>query len=81
MESVKGNLRKNKPVVDRLQLTTQWSRAQRWHCPTGSEKKPLTAALISDISSSSFQLKLRKDHIYMKTFMSMHTVKADAPVS
>lgn len=30
MESVKGNLTANKLIVDKLQLTTQWSTSQRW---------------------------------------------------
>lgn len=69
MESTKGNLRANKLIVDKLQLTTQWSTSQRWKqrikaLSRGSEKKLLTVASISNVSSSSFQLTLCNNYTH-----------------
>lgn len=76
-DSVKGSLRKNKPVVDGLRLTTQWSAAGTWRDgPTVSRKQPLaaalTAALISNISSPSFLLKLCSHQTYENLHGNAH---------
>lgn len=66
---MKGNLKKNKLIVDRLQLPTQWSPRQRWEqrikaLSLGTGQKLLAAASISNVSSSSFQLALCNNHTY-----------------
>lgn len=76
MESVKTNLGKNNPIVHRLQLTTQRSTGQTEVAARGNKHavlwKPLTVALISNISISSFQLKLCNNYICEKLHVNAY---------
>lgn len=87
MESVRGSLRKNKPIVNRLHFTAQWSTAQRRQLDN-----KVTVLLDQNRNhwlqhwllhwSATFQvLAFSWSYVtitYLKSFRPTHTVKANA---